>query len=211
MKITLVSDQFLPRARRQMRQYGIRLTVRYGNIYTMRAVKPHQPDTEAQLAMRSIMAQASSLAKNEMANPERRQYWAAQAAILGYKTPRGACIAHHIARLRTETASANAQKPDVAKNSPQTSARHAARFPHRRITFPYPAASGTPHPSRTAGLLGTVIRPKYNYIWRRHHTATCRITPDFCAPASVAASERAPVPTEPHILLICPENKHLSG
>lgn len=211
MKITLVSDQFLPRARRQMRQYGIRLTVRYGNIYTMRAVKPHQPDTEAQLAMRSIMAQASSLAKNEMANPERRQYWAAQAAILGYKTPRGGV--HRTPHRTPQNRNRFRKCPKARRRQKLTSDFRPPRctLPPPPHNIPLSAASGTPHPSRTAGLLGTVIRPKYNYIWRRHHTATCRITPDFCAPASVAASERAPVPTEPHILLICPENKHLSG
>lgn len=74
MKIDLVSMSKLPAARRQLRRSGIRLTVRYGQVYTIRATDARQPDTRAQLRMRNIMAQASALAKTELENQERLHY-----------------------------------------------------------------------------------------------------------------------------------------
>ena len=85
-----------------MRRSGLRLTVRWGNVYTIEAVECVQPETEAQLRARDVMARASEAAKKEMGDPERRLYWDCHAAEMGYKTARGACVAHHIRRIKAE-------------------------------------------------------------------------------------------------------------
>ena len=102
MKLGLVSMGYLPYVRRRMRRSGLRLTVRWGNVYTIEAVECVQPETEAQLRARDVLARASEAAKREMGDPERRLYWDSHAAELGYKTARGACVAHHIRRIKAE-------------------------------------------------------------------------------------------------------------
>ena len=104
MKLGLVSMGYLPYVRRRMRRSGLRLTVRWGKIYTVAAVECVQPETEAQLRARDVLARASEAAKREMNDPERRLYWTTHAAELGYKTARGACVAHHVRRLKEEEA-----------------------------------------------------------------------------------------------------------
>ena len=83
-----------------MRKAGIRLTVRWGKVYTVMAAETRQPDSAAQLRAREVLAQASEAAKKELADPERRLYWTTHAAEMGYKTARGACVAYHVRRLR---------------------------------------------------------------------------------------------------------------
>ena len=102
MKLGLVSMGYLPYVRRRMRRSGLRLTVRWGKVYTVEAVEIRQPETEAQLRARDVMARASAAAKREMTDPERRLYWDSHAAGLGYKTARGACVAHHVKRIKAE-------------------------------------------------------------------------------------------------------------
>ena len=102
MKLGLVSMGYLPYVRRRMRKSGLRLSVRWGKIYTVAAVEITQPETEAQLRARDVMARASAAAREEMCDPERRLYWMTHAAELGYKTARGACVAHHIRRIKAE-------------------------------------------------------------------------------------------------------------
>ena len=102
MKLGLVSMGYLPYVRRRMRRSGLRLTVRWGKVYTVEAVEIRQPETEAQLRARDVMARASAAAKREMTDPERRLYWMTHAAELGYKTARGACVAHHVKRIKAE-------------------------------------------------------------------------------------------------------------
>ena len=102
MKLGLVSMGYLPYVRRRMRRSGLRLTVRWGEVYTVEAVEIRQPETEAQLRARDVMARASAAAKREMTDPERRLYWDSHAAELGYKTARGACVAHHVRRIKAE-------------------------------------------------------------------------------------------------------------
>ena len=102
MKLGLVSMGYLPYVRRRMRRSGLRLSVRWGKIYTVAAVECVQPETEAQLRARDVMARASAAAKEEMCDPERRLYWMTHAAEMGYKTARGACVAHHIRRIKAE-------------------------------------------------------------------------------------------------------------
>lgn len=89
MKIELVSMGWLPYVRRGMRKAGIRLTVRWGKVYTVMATETRQPDSAAQLRAREVLAQASEAAKKELADPERRLYWTMNAAEMGYKTVRG--------------------------------------------------------------------------------------------------------------------------
>lgn len=102
MKIELVSMGWLPYVRRGMRKAGIRLTVRWGKVYTVMAAETRQPDSAAQLRAREVLAQASEAAKKELADPERRLYWTMNAAEMGYKTVRGACVAYHVRRLKVE-------------------------------------------------------------------------------------------------------------
>ena len=104
MKLGLVSMGYLPYVRRRMRRSGLRLSVRWGKIYTVAAVECVQPETEAQLRARDVLARASEAAKREMNDPERRLYWTMHAAEMGYKTARGACVAHHVRRLKEEEA-----------------------------------------------------------------------------------------------------------
>ena len=72
MKLGLVSMGYLPYVRRRMRKSGLRLSVRWGNVYTIEAVECVQPETEAQLRARDVMARASAAANEEMCDPERR-------------------------------------------------------------------------------------------------------------------------------------------
>ena len=102
MKLGLVSMGYLPYVRRRMRRSGLRLSVRWGKVYTVAAVECVQPETEAQLRARDVLARASEAAKMEMNDPERRLYWTTHAAELGYKTARGACVAHHIRQIKAE-------------------------------------------------------------------------------------------------------------
>ena len=102
MKLGLVSMGYLPYVRRRMRKSGLRLTVRWGKVYTVAAVEITQPETEVQLRARDVLARASEAAKMEMDDPERRLYWTTHAAELGYKTARGACVAHHIRRIKAD-------------------------------------------------------------------------------------------------------------
>ena len=44
----------------------------------------------------------SAAAKEELRDPERRLYWMTHAAEMGYKTARGACVAHHIRQIKAE-------------------------------------------------------------------------------------------------------------
>ena len=71
-------------------------------MYTVEAVEIHQPDTDAQLIARELLSRASAMAKREMADPAQLLYWTTHAAELGYKTARGACVAHWIRRLKAE-------------------------------------------------------------------------------------------------------------
>ena len=115
MKLGLVSMGYLPYVRRRMRKSGLRLTVRWGKIYTVAAVEITQPETEAQLRARDVLARASEAAKREMNDPERRLYWTMHAAEMGYKTARGACVAHHVRRLKEEEAAQQRQSMEALR------------------------------------------------------------------------------------------------
>ena len=115
MKLGLVSMGYLPYVRRRMRKSGLRLTVRWGKVYTVAAVETTQPETEAQLRARDVLARASEAAKREMGDPERRLYWTMHAAEMGYKTARGACVAHHVRRLKEEEAAQQRRSMEALK------------------------------------------------------------------------------------------------
>ena len=115
MKLGLVSMGYLPYVRRRMRRSGLRLTVRWGKVYTVAAVETTQPETEAQLRARDVLARASEAAKREMNDPERRLYWTTHAAEMGYKTARGACVAHHIRRFKEEEAAQQRRSMEALK------------------------------------------------------------------------------------------------
>ncbi len=102
MRIELASMGWLPYVRRRMRKSGLRLTVRWGRVYTVAAVEARQPDSEAQLRARDVLARASEAAREELRDAERRLYWDTHAAEMGYKMARGACVAHHVRRLKEE-------------------------------------------------------------------------------------------------------------
>lgn len=93
MRIELVSMGYVQFVRRRMRREGLRITVRWGQVYTMGARTGTQPDSEAQMRARGVLARASEAAKREMEDEERRLYWTTHAAEMGYKTARGACVA----------------------------------------------------------------------------------------------------------------------
>ncbi len=100
MRIDLVSMCYVGFVRRRMRREGMRITVRWGRVYTMGARTGQQPDSEAQMRARGILARASEAAKREMEDEARRLYWTEHAAEMGYRTARGACVAYHVRRLR---------------------------------------------------------------------------------------------------------------
>ncbi len=104
MELGLVSLGYVPYVRRRMRPSGLRITVRWGRVYTICPVEIRQPDSEAQLRVRALMSRASALAKRELQSPDRRLYWDTHAAEMGYKTARGACVAYYMRRLRAEAA-----------------------------------------------------------------------------------------------------------
>ena len=115
MRIELASMGWLPYVRRRMRKSGLRLTVRWGRIYTVKAVEITQPETERQLRARDVLARASEAAKREMGDPERRLYWETHAAEMGYKTARGACVAHHVRRLKEDATEAEQRSMEALR------------------------------------------------------------------------------------------------
>ncbi len=96
----MISMGYVGFVRRRMRREGMRITVRWGRVYTMGARTGRQPDSEAQMRARGILARASEAAKREMEDEARRLYWTEHAAEMGYRTARGACVAHHVRLLR---------------------------------------------------------------------------------------------------------------
>ena len=128
MRLGLVSLGYVPYVRRRMRHTGLRVTVRWGKVYTIDAVEIRQPDSEAQLRMRALMARASALAKRELENGERRLYWDTHAAEMGYKTGRGACVAYYMRRLRAE----EELREDDVERMRRVAAERRARQEERR-------------------------------------------------------------------------------
>ena len=61
MKLILHPRASLRTARRLIRPSGYRLTVRFGVVYTVRAVPQRQPHTPAQLTARAIFAEANRI------------------------------------------------------------------------------------------------------------------------------------------------------
>lgn len=111
MKITLRDNASLRTVRRLMRPSGVRLTVRYGSVYTVQAVRQRQPNSAAQRKARAVFAEANSLAVEELRSDERRTYWARRARETGYRTAIGACRAEYVRRLREERK--NVVRPEV--------------------------------------------------------------------------------------------------
>ena len=129
MRLGLVSMGYVPYVRRRMRRAGVRVTVRWGRLYTIEAVEIRQPDSEAQLRARGVLARASAMAKRELENPERRLYWDCHAAEMGYKTGRGACVAHYIKRLKALDA---LREEDVERMRRRAAERRARQEERRR-------------------------------------------------------------------------------
>lgn len=102
MRITLCEGGSLRTARRLFRSEGLRLTVRYGRIYTICAVECRQPNTLAQRRARDVFRRANEAAIEEMRSVVGRLRWAAVARRAGYKSGIGACRAYHVRRLRAE-------------------------------------------------------------------------------------------------------------
>ena len=128
MRIELVSMGYVRYVRRRMRGSGLRLSVRWGRVYTVRDVSGSQPDSEAQLRSRSVLAMASARAKVEMAVAERRLYWDTHAAEMGYKTGRGACVAYHVRCLMRE-----ATRPDEVERMRRVAEERRARRRERQV------------------------------------------------------------------------------
>ena len=129
MRLGLVSLGYVPYVRRRMRHTGLRVTVRWGKVYTIDAVEIRQPDSEAQLKARAVMARASALAKRELESAERRLYWDTHAAEMGYKTGRGACVAYYMRRLRAE----EALREDDVERMRRVAAERRRRQEERRM------------------------------------------------------------------------------
>ena len=129
MRLGLVSMGYVPYVRRRMRRAGLRVTVRWGRLYTIEDVEIRQPDSEAQLRARGVLARASAMAKRELENPERRLYWDCHAAEMGYKTGRGACVAHYIKRLKALDA---LREEDVERMRRRAAERRARQEERRR-------------------------------------------------------------------------------
>ena len=125
----MVSMGYVQFVRRRMRREGLRITVRWGRLYTIEAVETRQPDSEAQLRARGMLARASAMAKRELENPERRLYWDCHAAEMGYKTGRGACVAHYIKRLKALDA---LRVEDVERMRRRAAERRARQEERRR-------------------------------------------------------------------------------
>ena len=129
MRLGLVSMGYVPYVRRRMRRAGLRITVRWGEVYTVEAVETRQPDSEAQLRARGVLARASAMAKRELENAERRLYWDCHAAEMGYRTGRGACVAHYIKRLKALDA---LREEDVERMRRRAAERRARQEERRR-------------------------------------------------------------------------------
>ena len=129
MRLGLVSMGYVPYVRRRMRRAGLRVTVRWGRLYTIEAVEIRQPDSEAQLRARGVLARASAMAKRELEDAERRLYWDTHAAEMGYKTGRGACVAHYIKRLKALDA---LREEDVERMRRRAAERRARQEERRR-------------------------------------------------------------------------------
>ena len=118
MRLGLVSMGYVPYVRRRMRRAGLRVTVRWGRLYTIEAVEIRQPDSEAQLRARGVLARASAMAKRELENAE-----------MGYRTGRGACVAHYIKRLKALDA---LREEDVERMRRRAAERRARQEERRR-------------------------------------------------------------------------------
>lgn len=87
------------------------LTLRHGQLYTMRYNPGVQPRTEAQEKSWSLFKEANRLATNDFHDPERKAYWQQQLkSQTKYKTARGLAKAHYIALLKAQM---SARKADV--------------------------------------------------------------------------------------------------
>lgn len=101
MKLVLVDDSMLKRARRLMRRSGKRLTVRNGCVYTIESKAIVQPRTERQLRNWALFTLANRLTDRDLRDNGRKRYWKRRARLEGYKTARGCAKAYYVRMVRS--------------------------------------------------------------------------------------------------------------
>ena len=121
-------------ARRLFGRSGYRLTVRYGQIYTICATEQRQPNTAAQREARAIFAEANRRAVSELQSEARREYWTEKARQRGYKTAIGACRAYHIGMVREEHEARKVSAETVTRNATAATKREMRRRSVHNVT-----------------------------------------------------------------------------
>lgn len=96
MEVVLNDNKNLKQARRALRHSGLRLTVRYGRIYTIKAKEIKQPRTDKQQRNWQVMEKANKLADAELRREGGKEEWEKRARETGYKTARGCVRAYYI-------------------------------------------------------------------------------------------------------------------
>lgn len=107
MKLVLKSNDALTIKRMRSvyrRRVGhSRITIRYGNVYTMRYNPGRQPRTESQEKSWSLFKEANARVAADFANPARKAHWVRrQRQQSRYKTARGLARAYYMQVLRTQ-------------------------------------------------------------------------------------------------------------
>lgn len=105
MKLTLAehTPQNIKRVRHKLRRNSNRMniTIRNGNLYTMRYNPGIQPRTESQEMSWSLFKEANRLATSDFHNPSRKTYWQQKLKEqTRYKTARGLAKAYYIKVLK---------------------------------------------------------------------------------------------------------------
>lgn len=127
MKLTLKSNDSLTikRARSLCRRRvgHSRLTLRNGQLYTMRYNPGRQPRTDSQKNNWSLFKEANRLVAADFASPEAKNHWLTlHRKQSHYKTARGLARAHYIARLRSQMNAEHPVQPS-SRRLPYTSLR----------------------------------------------------------------------------------------
>lgn len=122
MKIVLTHHNALTikRARHVCRQASMRmsLTLRNGNIYTMRYNPGVQPRTASQQSSWSLFKEANRLVTADFHNPSRRAFWLEKHKSQSrYKTARGLARAYYIGVLKSRMLKEEACKSQASLSS----------------------------------------------------------------------------------------------
>lgn len=99
-ELRLTDMSKMKQARRLLRRSGIRLTVRNGRVYTIKATAIEQPRTAKQLKNWAIFTEANRLTDRDLRENSRKRMWRRRAIKEGYKTARGCAKAYYVKMIK---------------------------------------------------------------------------------------------------------------